>query len=95
MQTSSTNQNDTKPMGFGKTMLASAVGFIIGSVVLSLISFIFAMIALVSAISNIDEKKPLIGYNFAVEIHVTAMVSEYSPKGLGSLFWDSSRYSIK
>ena len=95
MQTSSTNQNDTKPMGFGKTMLASAVGFIIGSVVLSLISFIFAMIALVSAISNIDEKKPLIGSNFAVELNVTGMVSESAPNELASLFGDNTTCSIQ
>ncbi len=91
-----TTQKETKPLGFGKTMLASALGFIIGTVVLSIISFIFSMIMLVSIVSkSMDNSKPLIGTDFAVELNLTGLVSEDSPNELASLFSSQSVSSIE
>lgn len=95
METTSTTQNDTKPMGFGKTMLASALGFIIATVALSFISFIFMMIAMVSMInSSINSRTPIIGNNLAVELNITGHVSESEPNELQSLFGDNSTTSL-
>lgn len=95
METTSTTQNDTKPMGFGKTMLASALGFIIATVALSFISFIFMMIAMVSIInSSINSRTPIIGNNLAVELNITGHVSESEPNELQSLFGDNSTTSL-
>ena len=82
-------------MGFGKTMLASALGFVIGSVALSVISFIFFLAALFSAVSSIDDKKPLTGTDLAVELNLTGMVTESSSGDIMSMFGDRTGVSLE
>lgn len=95
METIPTTKKDPKPMGFGKTMFASAVGFIIGSIALSIITFIFTIVALLSTISNLDDKKPIAGNNLAIELNITGIVSESTPNELLSLFGERTTCSIE
>lgn len=95
MDTTPTNKKDPKPIGFGKTMLASALGFIIGSVALSILSFIFCLIALMSAISSLDEKKPITAKEFAVELNITGAVTESAPNELMTLLGDRATSSLE
>ena len=88
METTPTQKNNTQPMGFGKTMLASAVGFVIGTVALSLITFLLGIVLLIAAVSGMDDNKPLVGGSYAVELNLTGEVSESAPNELMSLFSD-------
>ena len=82
-------------MGFGKTMLASAVGFIIGTVALSVISFIISAIVLVSMLSNASgDSTPITGKSFAVELNIAGNVSEAKANELMSLFADGATTSL-
>lgn len=82
-------------MSFGKTMLASAVGFIIGTVALSLISFILCMIMLVSVISSAtNDATPIMGNSFAVELNISGEVAEGKPNELLTLLNDNTTTSL-
>ena len=95
METTPTTKNDPKPLGFGKTMLASAVGFIIAAAALSIISFIFMMIMMISLISGASNSStPIVGSNMAVELNITGLVSESEPNELMSLFSDRTGTSL-
>ena len=76
-------------------MLASALGFIIGTAVLSLISFIIGMLMLVSMLSNAtSDSTPLTGKSFAVELNITGEVSEGKPNELMDLLGDNTTTSL-
>ena len=94
MNTTQNSTNESKPMGFGKTLLASTLGFIIGSVVLSIITFIITLAALFSALSSVDDSKPISGTKLAVELNLTGSVSETSRNELMSFFENRSGCSI-
>ena len=95
MVTTPTAKHDPKPLGFGKTMLASAVGFIIATVALSIISFIFMMITMVTLInSSTKSSNPIIGSDLAVELDITGVVSEAEPNEFMTLFSDNASTSI-
>ena len=82
-------------MGFGKTMLASAVGFIIGTVVLSVLSFFLFAAVMVSALSTASsDSTPIVGKSFAVELNITGDVSEGKPNELISLMGDNTTTSL-
>ena len=82
-------------MGFGKTMLASAVGFIIGTTALSILSFILCMGILVSALSKTSgDSTPITGKSFAVELNIAGSVSEAKPNELMALLSDNATTSI-
>lgn len=95
MDTTPTTSKTTKPLGFGKTMLASALGFIIGTVALSILTFIFSIVALVSAISSMDSSKPLTGKDFALELNITGVVTEAAPNEIMTLFGDRATSSLE
>ena len=101
MDTTNTQKNPVsgstkrEPMGFGKTMLASAVGFIIGTVALSILSFLLCMGILVSALSKTSgDSTPLTGKSFAVELNITGDVSEGKPNELMDLLGDNTTTSL-
>ena len=95
METTPSTKNDTKPLGFGQTMLASAVGFIIGTVALSIISFIFLMVMLVSMLSSSStNNSPISGKDIAVELDITGVVAESQPNELMTLFNNNTGTSI-
>ena len=69
MDTTNNHSKEQKPLGFGKTMLASAVGFIIGIMALNIISFIFIIGMLASALSSsMDDSTPITGNQLAIEL---------------------------
>ena len=95
METTNKTTNETKPLSFGRTMLASAVGFIIGTVALSLISFILCMIMLVSVLSSAtSDSTPIVGKSFAVELNIAGAVTESKPNELMTLLNDNTATSI-
>lgn len=95
METTPIEKKDPKPLGFGKTMLASAVGFIIAAMALSIISFIFMISIMLSVVSSsTDSSTPIVGNNLAVELNITGAVSEYEPNEIMSLFSDNSGTSL-
>lgn len=95
MDTTNNHSNEQKPLGFGKTMLASAVGFIIGIMALNIISFIFIIGMLASALSSsMDDSTPITGNQLAVELNVSGAVSEAEPNELMALFGNEATCSL-
>ena len=95
MDTTNNHSNEQKPLGFGKTMLASAVGFIIGIMALNIISFIFIIGMLASALSSsMDDSTPITGNQLAIELNVSGAVSEAEPNELMALFGNEATCSL-
>ncbi len=95
MDTTNNHSKEQKPLGFGKTMLASAVGFIIGIMALNIISFIFIIGMLASALSSsMDDSTPITGNQLAVELNVSGAVSEAGPNELMALFGNEATCSL-
>ena len=95
MDTINNHSKEQKPLGFGKTMLASAVGFIIGIMALNIISFIFIIGMLASALSSsMDDSTPITGNQLAVELNVSGAVSEAEPNELMALFGNEATCSL-
>ena len=87
---------EQKPLGFGQTMLASAVGVVIAFAVLNIIAFIICMGLLVSALSSsMEQSAPITGSNLAVELDLTQTVSERKPNDITSLFGEKRGTSIE
>ena len=87
---------EQKPLGFGQTMLASAVGVVIAFAVLNIIAFIICMGLLVSALSSsMEQSTPITGSNLAVELDLTQTVSERKLGGITSLFGEKRGTSIE
>ncbi|MBP5644804.1 MAG: signal peptide peptidase SppA [Bacteroidales bacterium] len=80
MTTESTNNNPTntrKPLGFGMTMLASAVGVIVAFAVLQFLGFLIFIGMLVSLISSSGKTvTTLTGTNYAVELDLRGGITE-------------------
>jgi protease-4 len=95
MDTTNNHSKEQKPLGFGKTMLASAVGFIIGIMALNIISFIFIIGMLASALSSsMDDSTPITGNQLAIELNVSGAVSEAEPNELMALFGNEATCSL-
>lgn len=95
MDTTNNHSKEQKPLGFGKTMLASAVGFIVGIMALNIISFIFIIGMLASALSSsMDDSTPITGNQLAVELNVSGAVSEAEPNELMALFGNEATCSL-
>ncbi|MBR6441457.1 MAG: hypothetical protein IKS44_05350, partial [Bacteroidales bacterium] len=87
MSTENDTKKNPKPMGFGKTMLASAVGMLLAMAALYVISLTLVTGMLISAIMDgVEDKEPLIGDNFVVELSVDGMVTESPASDLQTLF---------
>ena len=87
---------EQKPLGFGKTMLASAVGVIIAFAVLNIIAFIICLGMLASALSSsMENTTPISGSNLAVELDLTQPVSERKPNEIMALFGEKGGTSIE
>lgn len=80
MTTESTNNKPTttrKPLGFGMTMLASAVGVIVAFAVLQFLGFLIFIGMLVSLISSSGKTvTTLTGTNYAVELDLRGGITE-------------------
>ncbi len=86
---------EQKPLGFGKTMLASAVGMIIAFVALNVISLIICLGMMASLLSSTDSGTPITGSDLALEMDLTQTVSERKPSELTSLFNENGGTSIE
>lgn len=96
MSTENDTKKNPKPMGFGKTMLASAVGMLLAMAALYVISLTLVTGMLISAIMDgVEDKEPLIGDNFVVELSVDGMVTESPASDLQTLFSDETGTSIE
>ena len=85
-------QQTRKPLNFGQTMLASAVGFIIASAVLSIISFISMMVFMAAALSGLSgqTESVKIGNDTYLKIDLTKPVTECATDPLTTLFSETT-----
>lgn len=90
------SNKEQKPLGFGKTMLASAVGVIIAFAVTNILTMILFVGILASSMSKATETHtPITGSNLAVELDLTNMVTERTPNEFQTLFGNLGSTSIE
>lgn len=85
---SNASAKERKPMGFGKTMLASALGFLIGTLVMNIITFLAMIGFLISALSSSfssGAESALTGRDLAVELNLAQPVTECAPDELSTV----------
>lgn len=91
-----TANKEQKPLSFGKTMLASAVGMVIAFVVLNVAALVVCLGMMVSALSSgLENGTPITGNNLAVELDLTQAISERKPNELTTLFGKKEGTSIE
>ena len=91
-----TTKKEQKPLSFGKTMLASAVGMIIAFVALNVITMLICIGMMATMLSSsMENSTPISGSNLAVELDLTQTVSERKPNELASLFGENGGTSIE
>ena len=95
MESTPNTEKEQKAMGFGKTMLASAVGCIIAFAAINLLTFLLCIGILASAVSKTESATVVTGSNLAVELDLTQAISERTPSELASLLGDNSGTSIE
>mgnify|MGYP002622203136 CR=1 FL=1 len=88
------NNKERKPLGFWKTVLASATGLVIGTVVLSFISFVVTVIMLVSMLSVDSNGETVKGDHLFIEVDVTDAVVDRTPDKFASLFTQTRSVSL-
>ena len=77
-------------------MLASAVGMLLAMAALYVISITFVIGMLIAAVMNgVEDKEPLIGNDFVVELNLDGMVTECPSNDLQSFFSDETGTSIE
>lgn len=74
-----------KPMGFGKTLLASTLGVIIGTAIINIIVFVLMISAIASMATMKTEEVPIVGDNIFLKIDLTQGIMERSPDALTSI----------
>lgn len=85
-----------KPLGFGKTMLASAVGMIIAMQAMAIITFIIISASIASALSSgLNDQTPITGNNLAIELDLTQTIYERKPNEIATLFGERAATSIE
>lgn len=91
------SKKENKPLGFGKTMLASAVGVIIAFAVVNLITSLIFMALIASAVKSTSEtaSTPIVGDNLAVELDLTQPVTERTPSEFMTLFSQGGGTSVE
>lgn len=83
-------------MGFGKTMLASALGMIIAMQAMSIIAMIIVSVSIASALSSsTDDQVPITGTDLAIEIDLTQPIYERKPSEITTLFGERNATSIE
>lgn len=91
-----TTKKEQKPLSFGKTMLASAVGMIIAFVALNVTAMLICIGMMATMLSSsMENSTPISGSNLAVELDLTQTVSERKPNELASLFGENGGTSIE
>lgn len=95
MDSASNKPQTPKPLGFGQTMLASAVGVIIAFVVLNVLTIIMALSMMSSALSAQSDVPVITGDNLAIELDLTQSVNERTPSQLSTLFGQGEGTSLE
>ncbi len=91
-----TTKKEQKPLSFGKTMLASAVGMMIAFVALNVITMLICIGMMATMLSSsMENSTPISGSNLAVELDLTQYVGERKPNELASLFGENGGTSIE
>ncbi|MBQ0015838.1 MAG: signal peptide peptidase SppA [Bacteroidales bacterium] len=86
--------NTRQPLGFGKTMLASALGFIIGTAALSMIGILVVASMLVSAVSSVSQDPSPVPDNIFVQIDLDRQYCEQPPNELQQLITSNEFVSL-
>lgn len=96
METNNNKTNLKEPLGFGKTMLASAVGVAIAFVALNVIGFIMGIAFLAAAMSSASgSSTPITGDHIAIEMDLTVPIYERSPSEFMTIVGSSKGTSIE
>ncbi len=86
-QSNAQTQPTRQPLNFGQTMLASAVGIIVASAVLSIISFIAMIIMIISMMGSIDKSDSVtVKDGSFVKIDLSQHIQEAAPNMLENAF---------
>lgn len=86
---------ERKPLGFGKTMLASAVGVIVAFAVMNVISFIFLVGMIMSMAMSLSDKTAAIeGEGLMLSIDLDQPMSEHSGTDIQDLFGKNERLAM-
>lgn len=84
-----------EPMGFGRTMLASAVGMIIGFVVINIIGFILMMCIMAAAIASTgNQAVPISGNNIWLKIDLSKNIVEHKSNNVFVLFGEDETVAL-
>ena len=87
---------NSKPLGFGMTMLASAVGVIIAFAALQIVGFLILMGMLVAIISSSGKTETVLtGTNYAIELDLTSQITESKGTELQGLLAKGKTVSIE
>lgn len=96
METNNNKTNLKEPLGFGKTMLASAVGVAIAFVALNVIGFIMGIAFLAAAMSSASgSSTPITGDHIAIEMDLTVPIYERTPSEFMTIVGSSKGTSIE
>lgn len=96
METNNNKTNLKEPLGFGKTMLASAVGVAIAFVALNVIGFIMGIAFLAAAMSSASgSNTPITGDHIAIEMDLTVPIYERTPSEFMTIVGSSKGTSIE
>lgn len=78
-------KDQRKTMGFGKTLLASTLGFIIGTTIVNITIFVITITAIVGMATLKTEESPIIGKNIFLKIDLTQGIMERTPDALSNI----------
>lgn len=96
METNNNKTNLKEPLGFGKTMLASAVGVAIAFVALNVIGFIMGIAFLAAAMSSASgSSTPITSDHIAIEMDLTVPIYERTPSEFMTIVGSSKGTSIE
>ena len=85
MQNGEAAKKTPKPLTFGKTMLASALGFVVVIAIANILAFIMMISLIVSLSSMSKDTKATVKEDSFVKLDLTAMISERKPNELLAL----------
>lgn len=93
MEQNTPAKESRQPMGFGKTMLASALGVLITFVVFNILGFIL-MIGAIISLASMNDTKTITGKDIVLRFDLTNEVSERTSDNLQSLFKEEKTISM-
>ena len=88
--------NEKKPMGFGKTMLASATGFLIAFVVIRIIGFFIVVGLIVALAASASTETPTVvtGDHLFLKVDLSQSIVERTPDKMTSLISENKSQGL-